>query len=650
MSVRNVSLRAQLNCVILFILSLSFVGSVWINVFNAQQFLSNQLESHAQDTATSLGLSLSDAILENEPMVIEGTINAIFDRGFYHHIILEDVNGTALYQRTNLNQPEQVPTWFTNLFKLNAPEQKSMIDTGWTIGGILKVQSHTGHAYAQLWSSANDFSHATLFIFALALLFGYLVLQQVYKPINEISLQANAVQKREFILITKMPRAKELHNFVLAMNQMVMNIKNTFEELTEAAERTRKVAYIDSQTGIPNRRAFNDTLDAMLSPSAEHQGYIIMVRVTGLAHLNKHKGYIAGDSLLTNLIHNINNEVKDILGYQLCRVSGSELCFFINNLHTLELELLINRIIKKINRHIEILEENKIGFGGISFKSGDDLSKIMYQLDRATNNALESSAAYFITSEYREDEPNQKSASSFKAKIEGVISNSLESIQLKGQKSASFSTRTTFSTEFFASFTYKDEDLNTGDVFSTAAQFNLTAALDLAILKQVLSTCPAFVAGNEKVAINLSRLTFADEETMHQLIELIKQSSFANNLVIGVTEATVISGVKEAMLPLRKLADLGCSICVNHFGSSIESLKYLMEVRPDFVKLETAFTRNIDTKDNNEQLISDFVRMAHGLNIAVIAQCVETEEELSTLKKLNVDSVLGYIIEKPKYF
>ncbi|MCP4322659.1 MAG: EAL domain-containing protein [Alteromonadales bacterium] len=648
MSVKNFSLRAQLNCVIVFVLLLSFLGSVWINIFNTQHFLSKQLESHAQDTATSLGLSLSDPMLEKEKLVIEATINAIFDRGFYHHITLEDTKGGVIYKRVNDNQPEQVPTWFINLFELTAPEQKSLVDTGWTIGGILKVQSHTGFAYAQLWKSANDMSHAMLFIFVLALLFGYIVLQQVYKPINAISLQADAVQNRQFVLIEKLPRAIELRNFVVAMNQMISNIKATFEELTLAAENTRKEAYIDTQTGIANRRAFNDIVDALLAPSVNHRGHIAMVRVTGLALLNQHQGYIVGDKLLANLIKSIIKEVEGTKGFKLCRISGSELCFFVKNQRHSELQALAIKLVKQFNRHIEVCKENKIALGVVPFTYKDDFTQIMYQLDRATNNSLESSVGYYIETEQRPSGEIQESASSFKTKIEGVLATPDKSIQLKGQKSNRLSDREAFAVELFASFTYQGEQLNTGDLFATASQFDLTAELDLAILQKALTLCPNIVAENEKIAVNLSRLTFTNGEAMQKIITIIKQSSYADQLVIGLTEASVVAGVDEASDQLAQLTELGSAICINRFGSSIESLKYLMQVRPDFVKLETAYTRNIDSKENNAQLVASFVHMAHGLNIPVVAQCVETEEELATLKSLNIDSVLGYAIEKPK--
>lgn len=650
MSLRHFSLRAQLNCIILFVLILSFIGSVWININNTQQFLSGQLKSHAQDTATSLGLSLSDPVLHQETLVVETTINAIFDRGFYHHIVLEDVNGKVLYERINENQPEQVPAWFIGLFELKAPEQKSMIDTGWTIGGVLKVQSHTGGAYAELWENANDFSYATLVIFALALLLSYLILEQVYKPINAISSQAIAVQNREFILIKKLPRAKELYNFVVAMNQMVSNIKNTFEELTAAAENTRKQAYIDVQTGIPNRRAFNDLLDALLISSENHRGHIAMLRITGLAQLNQQQGYIAGDTLLANLIKHINKEVEGTKGFKLFRISGSELCFFVKNQRDEELQSLVLKLVKEFTRHIEIAKENKIALGLIPFNSNDDAAHILYQLDRATNTALEQSTGYYIAKEQIKSEEKQESAGSFKAKVIEVLANPTLSIQLRGQKSESYTVRHAFATELFASFVYNGEQLNTGDVFATASKFDLTAELDLAILQKVISTSADLFKGDEKIAISLSRLTFTNPDSMQKIINIIKQSGLAKNLVIGLTEATVISGINEASKQIELLTALGCTICINRFGSSIESLKYLMEVRPDYVKLETAYTRNIDNKQSNIQIVADFVRMAHGLNISVIAQCVETEQELCTLKSLNIDSALGYIIDEPKYF
>lgn len=639
------TLKSQLNGSILFILLLSFLGSVWINVVNTQAFLNAQLSSHAQDTATSLGLSLREPIANNEKALTEATINAIFDRGFYQHILLQDPYGKTLYKRENLNQPEQVPEWFIELFKLSAPEKQSMIDTGWTIGGVLKVQSHTGTAYAQLWQSAFDFSYMTLFIFFVALFLGYLVLQQVYKPIQAISLQASAITNRDFVLIEKLPRASELHQFVSAMNKMVSSIQATFQELTDAAEKTRREAYIDAQTGIANRRAFNDSLQALLSESEQQRGYLLLVRLAGLAQYNREHGYSAGDHLIERVVKLLQEEVKSQLEVSLFRISGAELACILSHQGNSRLVTFCESLQKQFQRHLNLESYLSISTAAVPFQSGQPIATVMYQLDTAINAAQQSSTGYSIT-QLQKNSSVLTSATAFKSVIESIIANPEQSISINTQRTETNTQRLTYGLELFAAFTDNEIRLNTGDVFAMANQFELSAQLDIAIVKKVLNGFLSIHKANQKVLINLTKATFVNEQAMQNIVELLKNSGLAKHIVIGLTESAVLTSADNEITNM--LNQTGCQICINRFGSSIESLTYLMKVRPSFVKLDSAFTREIDNKPENQQLVGEFVRLAHGLDIGVVAQCVENEHELTCLQALNVDAMQGYCIEKPQ--
>lgn len=639
------TLRAQLNGVIISVLMLSFIGSVWINITNTQYFLNAQLSSHAQDTATSLGLSLSEPIFNNETIVVEATINAIFDRGFYQHITLESIDHKVIYQRVINNQPEQVPGWFINLFPLNAPEQKTMIDTGWTVGGILKVQSNTGLAYAQLWKSTNDITHATLVIFFFALFLAYLFLQKMYRPINAISLQAAAVQRREFVMIEQIPHALELRNFVLAMNKMVSNIKNTFDELTEDAAKTHRVAYIDQQTGIENRRAFMDAMDAMLADSADNRGYIVMARLTELSALNKKQGYQAGDNLVNQVIKQIKILSEADRDIKLYRISGSEFCLFVENYQFKKVQQMVGNLIKQINLKIECNDDKQVVFGGINFNSGDRFSDLMYELDTATNTARDKVEGFYI--KRNKQRGSNTNIGNLKVVLDEILMKPVSHIRLNAQSVLACSDRQVFDSEIFAAFEYQGKDINTGDLFAIASQYQQTGLLDLTIIKLIVELCSDDVLKGKQVAINLSRLTLTDSSSMDKIFTVIQQSKLGKALTIGFPESAILGNVDKSQIFIEKLRNEGCLICINRFGSSIESLQYLMEIRPDQVKLSPAFTRNIDQKESNGQMVGAFVRMAHGLDITVIAQCVETEQELQMLKDLNIDALLGYVIDKP---
>ena len=150
------SLTRQFGIGLLFVLMLVFLGTVWINVNSTRAYISDQLASHSQDTATSLGLSISPYVgMEGDLPIIDTMVNAIFDRGYYESIVLTDLDGNVLLEKSNPSKPEVVPAWFTSLFPIIPPITKTEINSGWTIAGELTVKSHPGLGYAQLWSNAK---------------------------------------------------------------------------------------------------------------------------------------------------------------------------------------------------------------------------------------------------------------------------------------------------------------------------------------------------------------------------------------------------------------------------------------------------------------------------------------------------------------
>ncbi|MDU0356003.1 LapD/MoxY N-terminal periplasmic domain-containing protein [Paraglaciecola aquimarina] len=121
-----------------------FIGAVWINISNTKSFIEQQLTSHAQDTATSLGLSITPYIGDQDISLIDTMINAIFDSGYYSSIVLKDNSGNTLIEKRNPVSLEHVPSWFINMFPLSPPIRQTEINDGWTIAGQLSVQSNPG--------------------------------------------------------------------------------------------------------------------------------------------------------------------------------------------------------------------------------------------------------------------------------------------------------------------------------------------------------------------------------------------------------------------------------------------------------------------------------------------------------------------------
>ncbi|MCG8426109.1 MAG: hypothetical protein MI754_01980, partial [Chromatiales bacterium] len=122
------TLSRQLLILIIVLLTLVFAGTFYISMQNSRNYLEEQLESHAQDAATSLGLSISPYLGEQQDIAtITSMTDAIFDRGFYRTIRVQDMVGKPLVDRIQPVQLEGVPMWFIERFPLETPIGESTV-------------------------------------------------------------------------------------------------------------------------------------------------------------------------------------------------------------------------------------------------------------------------------------------------------------------------------------------------------------------------------------------------------------------------------------------------------------------------------------------------------------------------------------------
>lgn len=162
----------------------TFLGTVTISTANLRQFLGNQLEVHAQDTATSLALSLSSPMQEHDLPVIRSMVDAIFDHGYFRSIALTMIDGDSLITRNSTTGYGEVPEWFRKMIDLQAPVAETQIMTGWKQAATVSVASNPGYAYRDLWSNTVDISRLFSVVAISVLLLGLLAIRLLLKPLQ----------------------------------------------------------------------------------------------------------------------------------------------------------------------------------------------------------------------------------------------------------------------------------------------------------------------------------------------------------------------------------------------------------------------------------------------------------------------------------
>jgi diguanylate cyclase (GGDEF)-like protein len=291
-------LRNQLFLAICLFLLVAFSGSFFVGLESSREQTLGQLRAHAQDAATALGLSLTARI--DDPAMMELMVSSIFDSGYFSNIrIISIDNQQVLIERSASSRIKGVPGWFVSLVNLRHEGGDALIMRGWEQVARVEVLSNPQFALAKLWDSTVG-SLIWLLVWGLlsAVLGGWLLRRQL-RPLDNMVRQAEAISKREFLNLPKLPRTPELKRVVLAMNQMVEKLKGLFSEEAIRSEKLRAESYLDSLTGLANRRLLDEQLaDHLRECEQSRGGHLLMLRINDLNGLNQRLGGQRTDTLI----------------------------------------------------------------------------------------------------------------------------------------------------------------------------------------------------------------------------------------------------------------------------------------------------------------------------------------------------------------
>ncbi|MDR5761076.1 EAL domain-containing protein [Caballeronia sp. LZ035] len=150
------------------------------------------------------------------------------------------------------------------------------------------------------------------------------------------------------------------------------------------------------------------------------------------------------------------------------------------------------------------------------------------------------------------------------------------------------------------------------------------------------------------VALNVSPKQFRDPRLVHVLRQAIKRACIdSSRIMLEITESALIDNVDDAQEVLSKVREMGVRIAIDDFGTGYSSLSYLARFRPDVLKLDKSFVDNIATDAMVRTVVEGVIDLAHKLGVTVVAEGVETQEQLDTLRAVHCDKVQGYLLSRP---
>ncbi len=638
-------LSTQLSSSLLVFLLAVFVGSFLINVKMTKEYVSEQLATHAQDTATSLGLSISPYMGQDSGMfVAETMVNAIFDRGYYKEIILKNSDGETVLTKQNPNKIDTVPTWFTQLVKVTPPVEKTEINDGWVMAGELYVQSHPGLANEKLWETITQSAVMFFGAFIIAYIFLLFIIRTITKPLGIVVEKINDIQNQKFSQINYKPFTTELSFITNAVNRLSRSIEGMFAELTARAEEFKSIAFEDNLTKLLNRNAFIRHMSALLSESSSHDGgYLLLVRCSQLAEVNNKLGANTGDAYVSNIANTLKKcTTSQISKTAIFRISGADFAVVFEGINKEDCEIKLSEISTNLGSIDPLKTGNKAAWLGASiFSNNDALSEIMERADSALLAASKTEQGWQFASELSFINSNTE----WRERLNFILEKQRAELLL--QPITNSSEVIVRYHEVLARFKGRGAEgyIPMSQLIPASERLNLVPEIDKLVCKLAIDKLGVDC---KPIGINLSMASIASDDFRKWITALLQLTpSLAKQLVFEIEDMTIVQYKNETLAFCHAVRELGCKITIEHFGENLASLAGIRAIQPDFLKVSGKLTKGIEESRDNQLFVSSLVSIANGLNIQVIAELVETEKESTALTKVGVMFKQGYLFSKP---
>ena len=643
------SLSNQIIATVLAVILGLALSTLYILSDSSRHTLVTQLESHAEDGATHLGLYLAPYMQQHDVATIETAVNAIFDSGFYQQIDVLDQADSALYGKNYASDtPIQAPAWFVRLINITPPTMKRDVTFNWQQVGSIRIQSRAGYAYEQLWQGVRNALLLSAALSMLAALMLSTLLRILLKPLRGVEHQAMALARREYIEQPSLPKTRELRRVVTAMNLMVRQVENMFAEQNRNIESLRTAAYRDSLTGLNNRRATLTQLNEHLEfRSDSGPASLVILRLNDLQQLNDELGEDATNHLIQTSAH-LLDELGRGLGFHVTgRLGGAELVLLARHQSYDQWQQLLEPLANQIHSVYEQLEHTRDldQIVSIGISNQDDRDNTETLLSQARLAADQARQHQQTVCSYSQQTTPRTWSEQWREHVARVISNGQIFLQ---QQTLYRPDGQPIHAEVFARILNREsEPSNAGEFLGVARDLDLLPIIDRLVIQRALTYLDHHPDA-PGLSINLANQTLSQAGFLNWLLQELRQCSVRTHLSIEVNETAILTQLDSIRELRTSLAELGVAFGVDNFGTHPNGFSYLYALRPDYLKIDGSLVRQLDSSDEDRFFVSSLISVAHSLEIRAFAEHVERAPQHDALTRMSIDGTQGYLHGQPE--
>lgn len=645
------TLFRQLIIAIVTLFVILYSVDVGMGVYQSRLLVEQQMKVHAQDTATSLALSMSQAASENDLATLETLFNAISDSGYYQQIYFTNLKQDVLIDRSFPVLVEGVPGWFVELVQIAPHEGKAEVSSGWARLGELTVVSHPGQFYLRLWEENKKrliwFSLVTLSVCILSAI----ALGIILRPLVRVERQANAICNKEFIIQDTLPGSRELRSVVLAMNRMAKQLKEIFDSQLNLIQQLQKKSLRDSVTGLSNRADFDARFDHLTSSDAGPvSGAVYILALAKFDAVNDKAGRDEGNAILRRVGEVLEQMTGDDPNVLLARRQGPQFSLFVPNLIREDALLLAKKIYDvaltvewKFQEQDPLVIHMGMCFSPEIENATDMLVEADLALKKAQNNGDVSSWMELgRTQEGQAQEGHSipllsRPIPEWRTLLEAELQN--QSLPIVFQPIFS-SDRQIIGQEVFARLESEGRLITAGIFMPLVERFGLSVQFDQLVLNRVADSASA-IPDNQFICINLCTGSIQSDDFVSWLDKwLLHHPSLATQLIMEIPEHAM-----RAIEPVRNLVQVlqkyRVRLGIDHFGLDSTAFGYLASLPLHHAKVHRSFIQEIDSKPDNRFYIESLAQITRSRDILLMVEGIESQEEWETVVALGIDAAQG---------
>ena len=413
-------------------------------------------------------------------------------------------------------------------------------------------------------------------------------------------------------------------------------------------------AYHDALTGLPNRTLFIDHLNLELAQSRRNHKLLatMFLDLDRFKVINDTLGHTMGDRLLKEVSERLKTCVRE--SDTVARIGGDEFNILLADMaHAEHAATIAEKIISVFKEPFEIggIDLHVTTSIGISLFPGDgeNAETLLKNADTAMYSAKEAGRNnYQFYNHILQVRGFERTV------MENRLHQAIEQgeLVLHYQPQLDIESRRIVSAEALVRWRHPELGLLAPAQFiPLAEETGFITSLDEWVLHTACAQAKAWKESGYpdlSVTVNLSTRRFQKKDLIGRVLQILKEVGLDPRLLeLEITENSVMQNIDLTMNNMSKLADRGIRFTIDDFGSGYTSLSHLRRLPIQKIKMDSSFVKDLATDQNDRAIVNAMIAMTHNLHLRVIAEGVETDEQLAFLRSSNCDEVQGFIFSKP---